>query len=153
MGNEDRADDIAGKLVVDRLKKMKKEDGSGTVCALWGATVPETLSRRIREVRPSHVLIVDAVDTGISPGEIAFYGVDRIDSVPTAHTTSPALLARFLAELGADWAVIGIQPGDLTYLGPTSDAVKKASAKVAVEIKKRWMRSLMQKASSDVVQS
>jgi hydrogenase 3 maturation protease len=142
MGNEDRADDVAGKLVVDLLRKSCKEEKSGTVHALWGATVPESMSRGIREARPSHVVIVDAVDTGRPSGDVVFYGIDKIDSVPTAHTTSPALLAQFLGELGAQWAVIGIQPGNLCYLGKVTAPVKRSARIVAATIKRLSCRNL-----------
>ena len=125
MGNELMADDIAGKLVVDMLRP------GGPVHPLWTGMVPEKASGEIRRLLPGRVLIVDTVDTGRQPGDIRFFNMDEIDQVPTTHTTSPALLAIFLSDIGAEWAVLGIQPGSLAYLGKVSRAVRKAARLIA----------------------
>ena len=122
LGNTDRADDGAGVLVAEALKKLfpscsySEHDGvEGTVL---------DISERDEE---STVFFVDAANIGMSPGTIRIVAKREIkDTEITTHRVAVALMASILERAGKKSAVICIQPKSIEFQGEVSDPVKHA---------------------------
>lgn len=96
----------------------------------FGETAPENLTGQIRRFRPTHVIILDAVDIGAEPGHIRLIGPDEISSraMASTHNASLTLLMDYLRHfLGCEIIVIGIQPKTLDFGKPPSGPVLQAA--------------------------
>ena len=133
LGNPDRGDDAAGPLVARRLGEM-----SVTACALDGDPLVLLDAWRVGE----HVVVVDAVVTGRTPGAVSVYDALTAPlTVPALRSSSHAL---GLAEAVALARTLGRVPGSLTLYGiegrrfdlftPPSKAVLRAVERVARRI-------------------
>jgi len=122
LGNTDRADDGAGILVAEALKKhfpsysYSEHDGvEGTVL---------DLSEKDEELT---VFFVDAANLKMSPGTIRMVMKEEIkDTEITTHRVAVALMASILKRAGKKSAVICIQPKTIEFRGKVSDPVKSA---------------------------
>jgi hydrogenase 3 maturation protease len=156
VGNRDRADDGAGSLCLRRLRKKleaaevtRGKDSSHSlpressrspgarrllaVKILDGGEVPESATGVIREFRPTHVLIIDAVVGGHDPGTIFFVSRNKIPQEDlTTHRLPLSHLIRYLEEtVGCRVIVMGIEPADLSAGRPMSGRVRKAAETLA----------------------
>ena len=120
IGSRWHADDAAGPAVVARV--------SGRVAArcIDAGDAPE---RHLGEVVASGaevILLLDAVDFGGAPGELALFSCEELpDRLSTTHTSSLRLLMRYLeAESGADVLLVGMQPASVAFGKPMSAAVR-----------------------------
>lgn len=68
IGNDMRGDDAVGTVLAQKLAKIFTENEKITV--FDGKTVPENFTGAIRKERPSHIILVDAVDMNKKPGQI-----------------------------------------------------------------------------------
>jgi hydrogenase maturation protease len=122
LGNTDKADDGAGVLVAEALKKhfprysYSEHDGvEGTVL---------DLSEKDEELT---VFFVDAANLKMSPGTIRMVMKEEIkDTEITTHRVAVALMASILKRAGKKSAVICIQPKAIEFRGEVSDPVKSA---------------------------
>jgi len=122
LGNTDRADDGAGVLVAEALKKRfpsysySEHDGvEGTVLDI--SEKKENLA----------VFFVDAANLGLSPGTIRIVTKEEIkDTEITTHRVAVALMASMLERAGKKSAVICIQPETIRFQGSVSRPVKSA---------------------------
>jgi hydrogenase 3 maturation protease len=120
IGSRWRADDAAGPEIVSRV--------AGRIAApcIDAGDAPE---RHLGEMMASGgkaILLLDAVDFGGAPGEMAvFTGEGLSQRSSTTHTSSLRLLMRYLeAESGADVLLVGIQPASVSFGRPMSAPVR-----------------------------
>lgn len=122
LGYTDRADDGAGVLVANALKKtfpsfsFSEHDGvEGTVL---------DISEKDEEAA---VFFVDAADIGEAPGTIRIIPREEInDREITTHRVAVALMASILAKAGKIPAVVGIQPKSIDFRGEVTPEVSRA---------------------------
>lgn len=128
IGSALHGDDAAGPMVCARVNADHAVD-----CG----DAPERYLGRAGDPNVARVLMVDAVDFGGAPGEIAFCRLeDLTERVGTTHTTGLALLVRYLEEsYDKPVAVLGIQPADTRFGADISDAVRAAVAEVSAVLK------------------
>ncbi|TGD46066.1 hydrogenase maturation peptidase HycI [Salmonella enterica subsp. enterica serovar Poona] len=74
VGNSMMGDDGAGPLLAEMCAAQPK----GNWVVIDGGSVPENDIVAIRELRPQRLLIVDATDMGLNPGEIRIIEPDEI---------------------------------------------------------------------------
>lgn len=126
LGYVDKADDGAGVLVANTLKKtfpdysFSEHDGvEGTVLDISEKPGPAT------------VLFVDAGDLGAAPGtiEIVPRGLIKETEIST-HRVPVALMAAILERSGKKVAIVVIQPKTLAFRGEVSSEVRAATGKV-----------------------
>jgi hydrogenase 3 maturation protease len=119
IGSRWHADDAAGPAVVSRV--------SGRVSArcIDAGDAPERHLGEVVESGPDVILLLDAVDFGGAPGEVALFTAEEFHGrLSTTHRSSLRLLMRYLeAESSADVLLVGIQPASVAFGEPMSAAV------------------------------
>ncbi len=114
VGNELRGDDGLGPYLASLLREPLT--GMGHVLIDAG-TVPENFTGSIRKEKPSHILIVDAVQMEAEPGTSGFIERERISEYSiSTHAMPLSFLVKYLEEQG-DYriALIGIRPENLEF--------------------------------------
>ena len=120
IGNRCRGDDAAGPLLIDLLHER------GAARCIDAGDAPERhLGEAVAET-PTTILLVDAVDFGGEPGELAVFEPEELGGrAATPHTVPVATLAGYLrATSGAEVLLFGIQPGQVRFGAPMSEAVR-----------------------------
>lgn len=136
IGNGIRRDDFAGvKVAQDLVGRV-----SGNVHLIECETVPESFVDEIIEVRPTHVLLVDAALLGLPPGTAGLY--DAEDVMHTAGISTHTLPLRVFCEYvfaltGAKIALLLIEPRDTDFGEGLSPPVSEAVAEVVDTLVKR----------------
>lgn len=120
IGRRGHGDDGAGPAVLDQVVGK-----IGARCIDAG-TAPERHLGEAAEGGPEAILLVDAVDFGGAPGEIAVFGAEELPSrLATTHDASLQLVMRYLeGESGARVVLAGIQPACITPGEPLSASVE-----------------------------
>jgi hydrogenase 3 maturation protease len=128
VGNGMMGDDAAGPLLAEKLKQAPVEGWE----TLNGGSAPENSLFLIRELAPEQVLIVDAADMDLEPGEIRLIGDERIEDpfFITTHSLPLSYLMQALREFVPKVDLLGIQPELVAFGYPMSDRVKQAVDRV-----------------------
>jgi len=113
VGSRIRRDDAVGLAVIDRLKGRVP----GFVELFDCETVPESFTGPIRKLAPSHLLIIDAAELGLNPGEARLVNPESIlEARFSTHALSLSVLSGYVAsETGAKVLLIGVQPEDVQF--------------------------------------
>lgn len=132
VGNRWRGDDAAGPMLVARLA------GRAGVPCVDAGDAPE---RHLGEIAAAGraALLVDTVDFGGAPGEVAlFRQQDLAAGLASTHTCGLGLLMRYLeVESGQEALLVGIQPGSVGFGEPLSAPVAAAVAALSGLIEAR----------------
>jgi hydrogenase 3 maturation protease len=132
IGNPIRMDDFVGvKIVQDLQGKLPK-----TVCLIECETVPESFMDEIVELKPSHVLLIDAAVMGLKPGEMRLFDAEKITNIPSisTHTLPIRVFCDYITQLAkAKIALLLIEPGN-TEFGEGLTPEVAVSAKHIVEV-------------------
>lgn len=141
IGNEERGDDGLGPYVAKKIKRLNK---SGIVKVIDSGTTPENYTGVIRKLKPTHVIIVDAVDFGSSPGDIILSFEPRFDGISiSAHKPSLTMLAKYIEKsIGSKVVLLGVQPKILELGSEMSQEVLIASDIVVKALKSTFRRLL-----------
>ena len=125
IGNVLLGDDAVGCKVAELLLEKKV---TGVVdCGI----TPENHIAALREEPPSALLIVDAADMGLPPGELRRLTLDELDAAAVvSHGVPLSLLLSPFADV-FEIAVLGIQPATTRLGAPLSEAAEKAARCVA----------------------
>jgi hydrogenase 3 maturation protease len=114
IGNAIRMDDFVGvKIVQDLTGKV-----SAKVHLIECETVPESFMDEIIEVKPSHVLLIDAALLGLKSGAARLYDVDKLTNLPpiSTHTLPLRIFCDYINEFGkAKIALLLIQPKNTEF--------------------------------------
>ncbi len=115
IGNEFNGDDSLGVGAAKMLKKaLLNIDG---VEVLASGTCPENFTGLLRRLSPTHVLLIDAVESREKAGTIRLVNSNEIEEVmPSTHSLPLYMLVKYIEqELGAKAVVLGIQPKNLDF--------------------------------------
>lgn len=125
VGNELRSDDGLGPYLASLIQEAMEERGHLLINA---GTVPENFTGKIRSERPSHILIVDAVEMREEPGTVRLIERDSISEYSiSTHAMPLSFLVRYLEDQGAyRIALMGVQPENLEFGTGLSPAVEDA---------------------------
>jgi hydrogenase 3 maturation protease len=128
VGNTMMGDDAAGPLLAETMRRAPLQGWD----VLDGASVPENCLHRIREIAPERVLVVDAADMDLSPGEVRVIDADKLDDPfpMTTHSLPLSYLVQSLRELAPRVDLLGIQPGVVAFGYPISPEVRRAVRQV-----------------------
>ena len=137
VGSDLRADDVAGMLVAEKLHKRCTKNGSNPLLEVFlGATAPENLTGEIKRFSPSHLIIVDAADTGAEPGTINVIPPENVAGISfSTHQMPLKLMVDYLNQsFECKIMIIGIQPGVLKFGQSPSKEVLKSVAQVTAAL-------------------
>lgn len=124
VGNTLMGDDGAGPLLAERMTQYPVTGWS----VIDGGTIPENAAHRLRVLRPKRLLVVDATDMGLAPGEIRIVDPTRIaeDMLMNTHNLPLNFLIDQLKQDIPDVIFVGIQPALVAFYFPLSAAVEQA---------------------------
>ena len=114
IGNPIRTDDYVGLKIVEDLKGKLP----ATVLLLEAETVPESYLLDIEEFHPSHVLLIDAAFSGLTPGEASLVDAEKIgdSSAVTTHLLSLRVFCEYVKQAtGAKIAALLIEPKSMEF--------------------------------------
>jgi|YNPNPStandDraft_1061719.scaffolds.fasta_scaffold02755_2 hydrogenase 3 maturation protease len=119
VGNTDRGDDAAGSYIAKHLKPNDKR------YVINAGFTPESYTSTIKKIKPDTLIIIDAADMNLKPGDIRVIPLDKIkDTVNiSTHNISLYLLVRYIKQYVDKVLLIGVQPGKLT--GRMTKSVKE----------------------------
>ena len=124
VGNSMMGDDGAGPL----LAEMCAANPPGHWTVLDGGSAPENEVVAIRAMKPSRLLIVDATDMGLDPGEIRIVDPDDIAEMfmMTTHNMPLNYLVDQLKDDVEEVIFLGIQPDIVGFYFPMTPKIKDA---------------------------
>jgi len=135
IGNSFGGDDFIGSWVA---RNFEAEGWLSMDCG----TVPENFTSEIRRLKPERVVIVDAADMGLEPGEIRIIDEGKIDEFTVStHSIPLSVFVGYLREFVEEVIIIGIQPKK--FEGNPSEEVKRAGKRLIDILKEKdWMEKL-----------
>jgi hydrogenase 3 maturation protease len=141
VGSTLRADDAAGLLTAEELRQILETAAqagshpSQTVEIFIAETAPENFTGQIKAFAPDRLVLLDAVDCGLGPGETRLLRRDELSTVsaPSTHNASLGLMLDYLGHfLQAEVVILGIQPATLQFGLSASPEVRTAAHDLAV---------------------
>lgn len=130
IGNMLRRDDGAGNYVASRFRKKNWK-------VFDCGTTPENFSSLVRREHPEILVIVDAADMGMKPGECAIIPKERIRDVGLGtHQLPLDIFIDFLGNAVGRVILIGIQPGIVEMGEGLSTAVQEGAEKCVEMLEK-----------------
>ena len=137
IGNPIRSDDFVGvKIVQDLTGKV-----SDKVHLFECETVPESFMEEIVDLKPSHVLLIDAAVLGLKPGETRLVFPEQVADFPaiTTHVLPLRIFCEYIANMTkAKIALLLIEPKNTEFgEGLTLDV--QAAAEESVNILRKLL--------------
>jgi hydrogenase 3 maturation protease len=131
IGSELMQDDSAGVEITQALEKKYGHDHPH-IRIYTAFTSPENFTRDIADFSPDHLLLIDAADLGLKPGEFVELPVERItDFSLGTHKLSLVMMITFLKEtVQPKFSVIAIQYKSIIFGQKITPELKKAVKKV-----------------------
>ena len=118
IGNRDGGDDAVGPYIADTLKG-KNVDFDVIDCGV----APENFTSVVKRLKPKKLIIIDAVEMGVDPGEIRIISKEKIGVMHiSTHGIPLSVLIDYLEKNVKKIVLIGIQPKEMS--GHMSDIVK-----------------------------
>lgn len=128
VGNSMMGDDGAGPLLAEMCAANPPQGWQ----VLDGGSAPENEAVAVRDLRPDRLLIVDATDMGLNPGEIRIVDPDDIAEMfmMTTHNMPLNYLVEQLRDDVGEVIFLGIQPDIVGFYFPMTEKIKEAVAVV-----------------------
>jgi len=131
IGNPIRTDDFVGvKIVQDLEGKLPKD-----VCIIECETVPESFMDEIAELKPSHVLLIDAAVMGLKPGGVRLFDAEKVTSFPpiSTHMLPLRVFCEYIEKMSkAKIALLLVEPGKTEFGEGLTPEVQAAAVKITV---------------------
>ena len=137
LGNEFGGDDSLGLLAARKIKQILPSD-IGEVEILETGIAPENFTGMLRNLLPSHVILIDSADMREKAGCVRVVNPDSIQEVlPTTHSLPLSMLANYIEqEIGAKVIILGIQPKQVSFSTEVSAEVRESVDEVARILRK-----------------
>ncbi|HWR26854.1 MAG TPA: hydrogenase maturation peptidase HycI [Candidatus Thermoplasmatota archaeon] len=120
IGNQEGGDDGIGPYIAERLKQESSHD-----MVLDCGTIPENYTGVIKRQKPKTLIIIDAAEMNLSPGEIRIIPREKLGTMHlSTHGIPLSVFIKYLENEVPCIIFIGIQPE--TMQGSLSDPVKKS---------------------------
>jgi hydrogenase 3 maturation protease len=130
IGNEFNGDDAAG---VQFIRQLQPDVRTPAVLLIEGGTAPENFTGAMRKFAPALVVMVDAAQMELQPGQTALLNPDETEGITAStHTFPLSMLAAYIRqEMGCEVWLIGIQPKGNEPFTPLSPEVETAISELA----------------------
>jgi hydrogenase 3 maturation protease len=136
IGNRDGGDDAVGPYVADQLKKSD-------IDVIDCGTVPESYTGDVKQKKPNILIIVDAVDMGLKPGDIRIIPKEKIGVMHiSTHGIPLSVLINYLEQYVESIFFIGIQAQKMS--GKITDIVKNSTDKLVKKIQNKDFETIKQ---------
>ena len=130
IGNREGGDDSVGPYIADRLSSENIEN----LKVIDAGTVPENYTSIIKREEPDILLIIDAVEMGLTPGEIRIVPKEKIGVMTiSTHGIPISVLIGYLEQYVKKIIFIGIQPKEMS--GELTSVVKEGGEKLVRVLK------------------
>ena len=129
IGNPIRTDDFVGVKIVQDLNGKVSE----RVYLIECETVPESFMQEIVDLKPSHVLLIDAAVLGLKPGETRLVFPEQVTDFPaiTTHMLPLRIFCEYIAKMTeAKIALLLIEPENTEFGEGLTPEVQKAAEKI-----------------------
>jgi len=131
IGNRDGGDDAIGPYIADKLKQ-----GECDLVVLDCGTVPENFTSVVKQHNPKNLIIIDAVEMSLNPGEIRIVPKEKIGVMHiSTHGIPISVLIGYLERCIDNILFVGIQPKEMS--GKMTDVVKESVDKLVKIIKNK----------------
>ncbi len=137
IGNPLRGDDALGLEILKQIKEKVPNKVKLFECEM----VPEFFLSEIRLFKPTHVLMIDAAQLEMMPGEARIIPTEEISGTAlSTHALPLSILAGIIREeLKAKVLLLGVQPGNTQFgeeLSPRLQKASKVIARILTEVTK-----------------
>jgi hydrogenase 3 maturation protease len=130
-GNALKADDAAGLLVANLLDNHLSRYQKSKIKILRAYEIIDLYLKKIKRIKPSHLIIIDAIDLGRKPGSII---TARIGPAKKRKKRVGGEFYAFLEKLSADTScriyLVGVQPETLDFGHPVTPSIKEACRQI-----------------------
>lgn len=126
IGNEIRSDDFVGVKIIQDLQGKVSEKVHLIECE----TVPESFMDEIVELKPSHVILIDAAIMGLKPGETRLYDAEKVETFPsiTTHMLPIRVFCDYITQMAqTKLALLLIEPRNTEFGEGLSPEVAKSA--------------------------
>ncbi len=125
VGNREGGDDAVGPFIADKLKEYESDE---LICIDAGI-VPENFTDVVKKHHPERLIIIDAIEMNLDPGEIRKVPPQKIGVMHVStHGIPLSVLIKYFNQYVENIMLIGIQPRKMS--GNLTDAVRHASKHV-----------------------
>ena len=138
VGSQLRADDAAGLLIAQELKAyIKGKKKRNLLKVFLGETAPENLTGQIKKFKPTHLIIIDAVDFQKEVGALRVINICAEAGVSfSTHRVPIGILRDYLYKsIRCETILIGMQPGSTEFCGCVSERVQESIKSAYKEIR------------------
>jgi hydrogenase 3 maturation protease len=129
IGNPIRSDDFVGVKIVQDLKGKVSKNVHPIECE----TVPESFMQEIVDLKPSHVLLIDAAVLGLKPGETRLVFPEQITDFPavTTHVLPLRIFCEYITEMTeTKIALLLVEPENTEFGEGLTPEVQKTAKKI-----------------------
>jgi hydrogenase 3 maturation protease len=129
IGNPIRRDDFVGVKIVQDLEGKVSKNVSLIECE----TVPESFMQEIVDLKPSHVLLVDAAILNLKPGETRLVFPEQVTDFPaiTTHVLPLRIFCEYVTNMAeAKIALLLIEPENTEFGEGLTQKVQTAAEKI-----------------------
>ncbi|GAA5179432.1 hydrogenase maturation peptidase HycI [Niveibacterium umoris] len=126
VGNGMMGDDGAGPLLAELLTATPAPGWT----AIDGGSAPENVTHQVQALAPQRVVVFDAADMGLAPGELRLIDDASIADmfIMTTHNLPLSFLIERLREFVPEVLFLGVQPDVVAFGFPMSSPVRSAVA-------------------------
>jgi len=138
IGSPLRADDAAGLMIAQELKTyIKDKQKRRRLKVFLGETAPENLTGQIKKFKPTHLIVIDAVDFHLNTGALRVVNICMEAGASfSTHRVPLGILRDYLYKsIGCETILIGMQPGSTEFCGSLSRRVQEATRVAGKEIR------------------
>lgn len=138
IGSQLRADDAAGLLIAKELKTyLKNNKKRNQLKVFLGETAPENLTGQIKKFKPTHLIVIDAVDFNLEIGALRVVDICTEAGVSfSTHRVPIGILRDYLFKsIQCETILIGMQPGSTEFCGRLSRGMQESTQAASKEIR------------------
>lgn len=136
IGNELRGDDAAGVLIARKLEERGLPSLSPAIKIVIGGSTPENVTGEIVRFKPSHIVIIDAADIGLEPGDVRIVNCEDISGAAfSTHSLPLGAFVSYLTEAThAAVVILGVQPKEVGLMSEPTFEIRRTVDLMAREI-------------------
>jgi hydrogenase 3 maturation protease len=134
IGNPQGGDDAVGPYIAKKLKELN-------INAIDCGTTPENYTSVVKQINPKKLIIIDAADMGLKPGEIRIVPKEKIGVMTiSTHGIPTSVLMNYLEKYIKEVILIGIQPQNMS--GEMTTKIKEKARFLVESIKDKKINTL-----------